>query len=192
MLCIRSKEGRVQVTRKKDHMLNGIRKSVSTLGFIVAFGAIAASSSAADADCLSQCLGTCANNVSEPYCRQVQQTCRYAQCPNTGGRVYSAPEYGAIAYSSDTGAYGWSNKRSTRAEAENAALERCGKRASDCAIEVWFDRKCGAVAAGDKWVGSGWGVTERQAQSEALKVCRQGGDDTCEVKVTACSSGNAD
>jgi hypothetical protein len=171
-------------------MRNGIGKSVSALGLMVALGAIAASSSAAHADCLSACLGTCANNVSEPFCRQVQHTCYYDQC--VAGHDHSGPKYGAIAYSSDTGAYGWSNKRGTQAEAENVALEQCGKRASDCEIEVWFDRRCGAVAAGDKWVGHGWGATQQQAQSQALQDCRQEGDNACEVKVTACSNGDAD
>ena len=38
-----------------------------------------------------------------------------------------ADEYGAIAYSPSTGAYGWSNNYATRNGAETRALQECGK-----------------------------------------------------------------
>jgi len=188
MLCFWNDDAGWRVPSKSEEpwMFSRLTKFVGALKLIVGLGAIAVSSSAAYADCLSRCLGTCANSISEPYCKEVKNRC-YAQCSNAGTH-----DYGAIAYSSSTEAYGWSNKRDTQEEAENAALEQCGKRASDCEIEVWFDQKCGAVAAGGNWVGSGWGDTQRQAESEALKVCRQGGDDTCAVKASACSRGDAD
>ena len=170
-------------------MVNGFGKSVSALGLMVALGAIVASSSAAHADCLSACLGTCANNVTEPFCRQVQHSCRYDQCASSGGRNYSAPAYGAIAFSSDTGSL-----RLVQQTRYARGSRKCGSRAMREAsvglrdrsmVRPEVRRRRSRRQAG---YGHGWGDTEQQAQSEALKVCRQGGDDTCEVKVTACSN----
>jgi len=141
----------------------------------------------ASADCLSRCLGTCATSAFDnPYCQGVQTSC-YAECPGKGSH-----DYGAIAYSRSTEASGWSNKRDTKEEAENVALEKCGKEASDCEIEVWFDRKCGAVAAGNEEISWGLGNTGREAQLDALEGCRQSGDHNCKVRTSACSRGRSD
>jgi hypothetical protein len=142
---------------------------------------------AANADCLSRCLGGCEFARSDDrYCRDVQIRCG-AFCPRKGSH-----DFGAIAYSPSTGATGWSNKRDTQEEAEDAALENCQSHASDCAVEVWFDGKCGAIAAGQDNVSWGLGDTERQAQAEALGECRRGGASNCEVKKSVCSRGRAD
>jgi len=151
--------------------------------WIVALGVV----SGANADCLSRCLGGCGASVSDgPYCQEVKNRCS-AQCVGKGSH-----DYGAIAYSPSTGANGWSNKSDTREEAENTALKECGKRASDCEIEVWFDDKCGAVAAGEKEVSWGLGNTAREAQLSALEKCRQGEDHKCELRASVCSRGPAD
>ncbi len=54
--------------------------------------------------------------------------------------------YGAIAYSSSTGRYGYSYDWGSRSEAEDYARSQCGR--SDCAIKVWFKNACGALAVG--------------------------------------------
>ena len=137
----------------------------------------------ANADCLSRCLPMC--DYREPYCQEMRNEC-FAKCPGKGSH-----DFGAIAYSRATGATGWSNKRDTRDEAEQSALEYCGER--DCEIEVWFDGTCAAIAVGNggrpTWA---LGDTAREAQVNSLAKCRDAGGGACEVKESACSRGAAD
>jgi len=144
--------------------------------------------SQANADCLSRCLGGCEfPRPDDRYCQDVRTKCAYQVCPGKGSH-----DYGAIAYSPSTGATGWSNKNDTRTEAENAALAECLTEATDCAIEVWFDDTCGALAVGDNGTSFGLGETARSAQLAALNECRKGGGRNCEVKESVCSRGAAD
>jgi hypothetical protein len=53
-----------------------------------------------------------------------------AQCAGKGSH-----DYGAIAYSRQTGATGWSKNRDTREEAETDALENCD--ATNCEVRVF-------------------------------------------------------
>ncbi|MBK9266879.1 MAG: DUF4189 domain-containing protein [Polyangiaceae bacterium] len=109
-----------------------------------------------------------------------------------------AGEYGAIAYSEGTGAYGWATDYDTRDIAESVALRRCGEHAQDCYVAIWVHNGCAALARGSRVgnvVHAGWawatgqgsesanrGVAERQA----LTFCSQR-TTNCTVTATVCS-----
>jgi hypothetical protein len=137
----------------------------------------------ANADCLSRCLPMC--DYNQPYCRDLRNNCS-TQCAGKGSH-----DYGAIAYSRQTGATGWSKNRDTREEAETDALENCD--ATNCEVEVWLDDTCAAVSAAENgrpvWA---LGATARQAQVNALEKCSVEGGRKCEVKESVCSRGRAD
>jgi len=94
--------------------------------------------------------------------------------------------YGAIAFSTSTGAWGWSNDYSSVSEAQNAAMNSCGK--PDCQAVVWFKNNCGALAVGkgNCW-GTGWADSRAEAERLALNSCRNAGDN-CKVACWSCNS----
>jgi serine/threonine-protein kinase len=98
-----------------------------------------------------------------------------------------AASYGAIAFSPDTGAAGYSTRRQSRGNAQEWALYYCGQHANDCRIAINFRNACGAVARGRNggW-GSDWGVTRAEAQNDAVAACSQY-DSGCRVIQWACS-----
>jgi len=99
----------------------------------------------------------------------------------------AANRFGAIAYSATTGAQGWSYDYATREAAESAALTNCRQHAGDCAVPIWFQNACGAVAAGPNGWGSGWGVTQALAETYALQSCAQHST-SCNILRWVCTS----
>lgn len=99
----------------------------------------------------------------------------------------SAQNYGAIAYSPSTGAWGRSWDYRTRRTAERRAMRHCRRRARDCRV-LWFRNACGAVAVGRNggW-GSAWGRTKNAAFRNARAQCRRY-DGGCRVRVWQCTS----
>ena len=98
----------------------------------------------------------------------------------------NADNYGAIAYSSSSGRYGYSYDWGSRADAENYARSQCGS--TDCAVKVWFKNACGALAVGQNGgLGWGWSGSRGAAESTALNECqsRTGG---CSIKSWACTT----
>jgi serine/threonine-protein kinase len=95
--------------------------------------------------------------------------------------------YGAIAYSSTTGSYGWSTGFNTRRAAEREALGNCGDRARDCEVATYFKNACGSLAAGSNggW-GANWGGHMGEAERKAMKICKQN-DSGCSIVVTKCA-----
>jgi len=90
--------------------------------------------------------------------------------------------WGAIAYSSKSGSYGYAVDRKTRREAEADAFRQCG---SNCELIRTFRDACAAVAAKPTRTSSDTGASRQIAEMKALKKC--GGGD-CAVKVWACTS----
>jgi len=134
-------------------------------------------------DCLSRCDPMC--DRRQAYCQQRYNECS-ASCVGKGSH-----DYGAIAYSRITGRLGFSNKRDTRDEAEDEAIEAC--KSSDCEVIVWVDGSCGAIAtAQDGRVTWGLGNTAREAQINALQECQMPRRGICNVKGSICSRGRAD
>lgn len=94
--------------------------------------------------------------------------------------------YGAIAYSPDSGDYGYSEQSVNRAQAEQRARQECGK--NDCKIAAWYYNSCGALAADDDdhW-GGAQGSDEPQASRAAQTRCAEEGGKNCKVIVSQCS-----
>ena len=83
-------------------------------------------------------------------------------------------DYAAIAYSSSTGKYGYSYGYSSRARAENAALNNCS--GDDAVIVVWVENGYAALALGDERgaYGTGWSTRSRaDAEATALANARE-------------------
>jgi hypothetical protein len=97
-----------------------------------------------------------------------------------------ADYYGAIAYSSSSGRYGYSHDWGSRAEAEDYARSQCGR--SDCAIKVWFKNACGALAVGRRGgLGWGWSDSRGAAENVALNEC-QARTSGCSIRSWACTT----
>ncbi len=102
------------------------------------------------------------------------------------GAVFGA-EWGAIAYSPETHALGYTSNYSTKPAAESNALAYCDDHASDCRIVVYFHDACGALAVGPHggW-GSNWGNSRASAEAAALANCRPH-DNACRIIRWQCS-----
>jgi serine/threonine-protein kinase len=98
-----------------------------------------------------------------------------------GARYGKRQLWGAIAYSSKTGSYGYAVDLKTKRDAETEAFRQCG---SNCDLIRTFRDACGAVAAKPNRVSSDTGASREIAEMKALKKC---GSD-CAVKVWACTS----
>ena len=100
----------------------------------------------------------------------------------------SKKTFGAIAFSRDTGANGYSFQYDSRSGAEARALKECGAYASDCTVASSFSDACGALAVGD---GNGWGASRAEsiikAERNALATCRSYDNTNCEIEVSVCS-----
>ena len=94
-------------------------------------------------------------------------------CAGAGSGEALADNYGAIAYSPSTKAYGWSYDYPSRGAAENEALSGCRRQADDCTVPLWFRNACGALAIGSDGYGTGWGTDRGIAEQQALGVCRR-------------------
>ncbi|MBV8838723.1 MAG: DUF4189 domain-containing protein [Alphaproteobacteria bacterium] len=86
-----------------------------------------------------------------------------------GAPAAAQDNYGAIAFSTGSGAHGWANDYGSRGGAENAALEQCG---GGCRVVLWFKNACGALAtASDNSYGTGWSGSRRAAETIAMRNC---------------------
>ena len=84
----------------------------------------------------------------------------------------AADRHGAISFSQDTGAIGWSYDFSSRSGAERRANSECSKHGRGCRIATWFKNACGALAVGNgNAYGGAWGNTQSQAELKAMKLC---------------------
>ena len=88
--------------------------------------------------------------------------------------------WGAIAYSTKTGAYGYAVDYATKRAAETEAHRICG---TNCDLVRNFRNGCAAVATREKRVASDLGASRDIAQAKALKKC----GDRCTVAVWACT-----
>jgi hypothetical protein len=89
--------------------------------------------------------------------------------------------WGAIAYDSKAGTYGYAVDRKTKRDAESDAFANC---APHCDMIKSFRDACGVVAAGGKRVTWETGASREIAETKALKKCGE----ACAVKVWACTS----
>jgi len=88
--------------------------------------------------------------------------------------------WGAIAYSTRTGAYGYAVDRTSKRDAETEAFRICG---TNCDLLRTFRNGCGAVAVREKRVSSDIGASREIAEAKALRKC----GDQCKIAVWACT-----
>ena len=88
--------------------------------------------------------------------------------------------WGAIAYSTKTGAYGYAVDRTTKRDAETEAFRNCG---TNCDLLRTFRNGCGAVAVRPKRFASDTGASREIAEAKALRKC----GDQCKIAVWACT-----
>jgi serine/threonine-protein kinase len=97
--------------------------------------------------------------------------------------------YGSIAYSQSTKNYAWATDYNSQADAENAAMVECYKRAGDCKSALWFVNGCGSLAVGsDGGWGTNFGNDGREAQNKAMAQCGTVSSG-CQTVVTKCVQG---
>ena len=108
-------------------------------------------------------------------------------CVAAGSGEAAADNYGAIAYSPSTKAYGWSYDFPSRGAAESEAMSRCRTKAGDCFVPLWFRNACGALAIGSGGYGTGWATDRSSAEHQALGVCRRHTGD-CAVRQWVCTT----
>ena len=98
-----------------------------------------------------------------------------------------ADTYGAIAYNKNTGRYGWSTNYKTQDEANDRALDECG-RGCRVVMRFWGEYR-GALARGDN---SAWGATsgptDEGTRRTAIETCRKYRGTNCSVLVSACNT----
>jgi hypothetical protein len=100
--------------------------------------------------------------------------------------VKTPSKFGALAYSPKAGHIAGSLNHSSKAEAQQAAIQRCqqGSRNTPCKAIAWVRNGCVAAAAGkvkNKFVvvdGAGHPGTAEQI---ALQNCKKGGLKDCEI-----------
>lgn len=96
--------------------------------------------------------------------------------------------YGAIAYSRQTGAWGYSFDHRSQERASRTARGQCARRAPDCQIVVNFKDQCGAIAESTRGqVRPGLGRTRKEAEDRSLAACRTAGGKVCTVVAWSCS-----
>jgi hypothetical protein len=99
-----------------------------------------------------------------------------------------ARSFGAIAYGRASKAWGESYKWESQRKAESVAMQNCAKHGNDCEVMVWFERKCGAVAAGEGATAYwGLGDSDGEARADAQSKCAKASGSDCEVQVSRCS-----
>ena len=102
-----------------------------------------------------------------------------------GATTAAADSFGALAFSTSSGAAGRSYDYDSRDEAEERALQECGR---GCEVVLWFKDACGALAVGEgNGYGTGWASSRSEAEGLAIDYCRKntGG---CEIAQWACTS----
>ena len=99
----------------------------------------------------------------------------------SGARLGKRQLWGAIAYSTKSGSYGYAVDRKTRRDAEMDAFRQCG---ANCDLIRPFRDACAAVASRPTRTSSDTGASREIAEMKAMKKC---GSD-CAVKVWACTS----
>jgi serine/threonine-protein kinase len=97
-------------------------------------------------------------------------------------------EWGALAISEHSTAYGYSYDYPTQQAAADRALAECGRNARDCRVHTTFRNTCLVVAGSvDGPIGWAWGGRPETRDRRALDQCRQRGAVNCKVVQRVCS-----
>ncbi len=91
-------------------------------------------------------------------------------------------QWGAIAYHSKTGKFGYAVNVASKRVAETEAFRQCGP---DCNLVESFRNTCGAVAVRPNRAVWDRGASRAIAEQKALRKC---GGEACTIAVWACTS----
>lgn len=95
----------------------------------------------------------------------------------------TSKSWGALAYNSRSGAFGYAVDQASKRSAETEAFRQCG---DDCDVVRSFRNACGAVAATGRRFAWETGASREIAEMKARKKC---GAETCRVAAWACTRG---
>jgi hypothetical protein len=95
---------------------------------------------------------------------------------------YPDRPWGAVAYNTRTGQYGYATDYRTRRAAESEAFRQCG---TECDLVKSFRDTCAAVAAKGRVHAWDTGSSQEIAEMKARRKC---GGEGCKVMVWACTS----
>jgi hypothetical protein len=99
-----------------------------------------------------------------------------------------AGDWGAIALSTRTGAWGSSWNYDYEDQARARALRECRQHASDCRVFKTFSNVCVALAGdGSGNFGWAWGYTNSERRRRAMQQCRDQGGRGCKIVSTFCT-----
>jgi Domain of unknown function (DUF4189) len=137
---------------------------------------------AASAQSVNRCIDQCFSaHIDQPGHTELRDMC-VKQCGKP--RVL----FGAIAYGAQSQATGWAYDYETEDEARHHALSNCAPHGNDCRVVMSFSNSCGAVAAGTNLrYATGEGVSEKQAEADALAKCGGAGGTQCDIQAWTCT-----
>ena len=133
----------------------------------------------------SWCSSSSSNEYGSSSCSYQRQSCD-SSSPGSSSPSRPRRSYGAIAYSPDGKAWGYSEEYGGRKQAENRARKEC--RLKDCEIAAWFFNSCGALSSSENgpW-GGAQGDNVQSAQQGAQARCAKEGGTNCKVVFSRCS-----
>lgn len=104
------------------------------------------------------------------------------------GTAHAIDYYGAIAFSQETGAHGYSYDYSSQRDAEIQAMAECRKYGRGCEVATWVRNGCAALAVGngEGW-GGDWGNNRSEAEDKALNRCYQN-TGNCQIRRWICTT----
>jgi hypothetical protein len=145
-----------------------------------------ASLAPAQADCISNC-SSFFNSLSNPgNWQQLRNDCM-GRCPREEPKRTTA--YGALAYGTESTAWGFSYGKDSADAAARVALEKCKPNGDDCKVVYNFSNTCAALAAvEDKGVfATAYAASKRGAEKAAMAACMRQNGDGCVMEVSTCS-----
>ncbi|WP_431123614.1 DUF4189 domain-containing protein [Variovorax paradoxus] len=96
--------------------------------------------------------------------------------------------WGAIATDIPKGIVEAITDKSSKREAEQAAMANCAaKSGSPCKLEIAYDNECVAMAAGSRAIGINTGDTKNAAIQRAMRSCNSVSTPDCRIYYSACS-----
>lgn len=135
--------------------------------------------------CIDQCFNTFSpsqNNGSTELRDECLQRCK----PSNASRT----QYGAIAFSPRTGAWGAAYGKGSPRAANASAMAECRANGEGCEPAISYANACGAVAA-VKAKGvytTGQGATNGEAKANAMRLCQSKFGSQCVLWVHSCSA----
>jgi hypothetical protein len=102
--------------------------------------------------------------------------------------AHAEREWGALALSERSTAYGYAKDFDTQESASERAMAECAKNASDCRLHTAWRNTCLVLAGSvDGPFGWAWGAPANTREQRALEQCRQRGAINCKIVETVCA-----